>query len=142
LEATSFEPACGCGNFLIVDYRTIRLLEIDVFLCIAQLKGEADPKTGVVKKPTVEGLSLVDVDKFYGIEYDECAGQKNDEREKGVKGELRFVFCLLFIGSIFVDFRQGIKMIFVFFHYGCEYGINRIITPFFRRYNSARIIVM
>ena len=27
---TFFDPACGCGNFLIIAYRELRLLEIEV----------------------------------------------------------------------------------------------------------------
>jgi type II restriction/modification system DNA methylase subunit YeeA len=27
---TFFDPACGCGNFLIITYRELRRLEIDV----------------------------------------------------------------------------------------------------------------
>ncbi|WP_223426092.1 DNA methyltransferase [Tateyamaria pelophila] len=29
-ELTFFDPACGCGNFLIIAYRELRLLEIEV----------------------------------------------------------------------------------------------------------------
>lgn len=27
---TFFDPACGCGNFLVITYRELRLLELDV----------------------------------------------------------------------------------------------------------------
>jgi len=29
-ELRFFDPACGCGNFLIIAYRELRLLEIEV----------------------------------------------------------------------------------------------------------------
>ena len=53
------DPACGCGNFLVVAYRELRLLEIEI---LKTLHG-ADPSNC-----NVEGLPLVDVDAFYGIE--------------------------------------------------------------------------
>ena len=56
------DPACGCGNFLIIAYRELRLLEMDV-LKEVQPKGQLDVMT--------EELSIVNVDQFYGIEIDE-----------------------------------------------------------------------
>ncbi|MDE2888389.1 MAG: class I SAM-dependent DNA methyltransferase [Gemmatimonadota bacterium] len=57
-----FDPACGCGNFLIIAYRELRELEIEV------LK-EIRPKRQV--DAFAELLSMVDVDQFYGIELGE-----------------------------------------------------------------------
>ncbi|MCY4051430.1 MAG: N-6 DNA methylase [Gammaproteobacteria bacterium] len=57
-----FDPACGCGNFLIIAYRELRLLEIDV------LK-EIFPGRNV--DLAASELSLIDVDQFYGIEIGE-----------------------------------------------------------------------
>ena len=57
-----FDPACGCGNFLIIAYRELRQLEIEV------LK-EIHPNRQL--DALAEGLSLVDVDQFYGIEIGE-----------------------------------------------------------------------
>jgi len=57
-----FDPACGCGNFLIIAYRELRQLETEVLKSIhpnRQLDALA------------EKLSLVDVDQFYGIELGE-----------------------------------------------------------------------
>ena len=59
---TFFDPACGSGNFLIIAYREIRLLEIEII--------KALNPTGQ-QEFDVEILSLVDVDQFYGIEIDE-----------------------------------------------------------------------
>ncbi len=56
------DPACGCGNFLIVSYRELRKLEIEV------LKELYKSEQQVV---TIEAIVQVDVDQFYGIEYDE-----------------------------------------------------------------------
>ncbi|MEX1231536.1 MAG: DNA methyltransferase [Planctomycetaceae bacterium] len=59
------DPACGCGNFLVVTYRELRLLEIDV-LKLRQ-RGQ--------KATNVELLSFIDVDAMYGIEINEFPAQ-------------------------------------------------------------------
>ena len=61
-----FDPACGCGNFLIIAYRELRLLELEVIREIRTAAGtlgqeELDAAT----------LSLINVDQFYGIEIGE-----------------------------------------------------------------------
>ena len=57
-----FDPACGCGNFLIIAYRELRTLEIEVLKEI--YAGGLFEKLG-------ESLSVIDVDQFYGIEIGE-----------------------------------------------------------------------
>ena len=57
-----FDPACGCGNFLIIAYRELRTLEIEVLKEI--YAGGLFEKLG-------ESLSVIDVDQFYGIEISE-----------------------------------------------------------------------
>jgi hypothetical protein len=59
------DPACGCGNFLIIAYRELRLLEIEILKL--QLKGQTVTDIG--------SYILLDVDKFYGIEYEEFPAQ-------------------------------------------------------------------
>ena len=61
-ELTFFDPACGCGNFLVIAYREIRQLEIEV---LGQLinSGQLDLNA--------QSLSIVNVDQFYGIELEE-----------------------------------------------------------------------
>ncbi|MDE0280753.1 MAG: class I SAM-dependent DNA methyltransferase [Gammaproteobacteria bacterium] len=59
---TFFDPACGCGNFLIIAYRELRLLEIEVLKEIHP-GGNIDLAAGE--------LSVIDVDQFYGIEIGE-----------------------------------------------------------------------
>ncbi len=61
-----FDPACGCGNFLVVAYRELRLLELDVIREIRQAT-----KTVGQRVLDVELLSEVNVDQFYGIEIGE-----------------------------------------------------------------------
>ncbi len=58
-----FDPACGCGNFLVITYRELRLLEIDVLKALfgKEVQQELD----------IQALSKVDVDAFTGIEIQE-----------------------------------------------------------------------
>lgn len=56
------DPACGCGNFLVITYRELRLLEIDI-LRILNKSGQ-----GVLD---VREIIWLDVDMMYGIEYEE-----------------------------------------------------------------------
>lgn len=57
-----FDPACGCGNFLIVAYRELRTLEIDL---LKEIHSSEQLKLDVT------ALSKMDVDQFYGIEISE-----------------------------------------------------------------------
>ena len=57
---TFFDPACGCGNFLVIAYREIRRLELD---CLKAQYGDQQIDAAL--------LSRVTVDQFYGIEYQE-----------------------------------------------------------------------
>ena len=59
---TFFDPACGCGNFLVIAYRELRDLEIGV---LSERFGE--DKTVL----DIGSLSTVNVDQFFGIEIEE-----------------------------------------------------------------------
>ncbi|QYZ68625.1 DNA methyltransferase [Neotabrizicola shimadae] len=59
---TFFDPACGCGNFLVITYREIRQLELELLLELRS-DGQLQLDASV--------LSRVDVDQFYGIEIGE-----------------------------------------------------------------------
>ena len=61
-ELTFFDPACGCGNFLIIAYRELRELEISVLKELI-----ADDQLDAF----AQSLSLIDVNQFYGIEIEE-----------------------------------------------------------------------
>jgi type I restriction-modification system DNA methylase subunit len=54
-----FDPACGSGNFLIIAYKELRKLEIDIFQSM--------------KIPLP--FSGIELGHFYGIEYDDFAGE-------------------------------------------------------------------
>lgn len=55
------DPACGCGNFLIIAYRELRLLELEIVTTL--LKGQ--------QVTSINDYFLLDVHQFYGIEYEE-----------------------------------------------------------------------
>ncbi|MCE2905936.1 MAG: N-6 DNA methylase [Anabaena sp. CoA2_C59] len=58
------DPACGCGNFLIITYRELRNLEIKIL--------QALNKNGQ-QFINIQDIIKVNVDQFAGIEYDEFA---------------------------------------------------------------------
>ncbi len=64
-ELRFLDPACGCGNFLVITYRELRELEIAVIT--AQLKGQ--------QVVDVDKLVLLNVDRFFGIEIEEFPAQ-------------------------------------------------------------------
>lgn len=69
------DPACGCGNFLIIAYRELRMLEIEVIKTLLfrheKLRAEVAADAGI----DIGVLIKCDVDRFYGIEYEEFAAQ-------------------------------------------------------------------
>ncbi len=68
------DPACGCGNFLIIAYREIRLLEIEIIKQLLKLQGYREE---VLKGAQMDASYLIkcNVDQFYGIEYEEFPAQ-------------------------------------------------------------------
>ena len=65
-ELKFLDPACGCGNFLVITYRELRLLEIAVLKAINKT-GQGFLNVGEI--------ILLDVDMMYGIEYEEFPAQ-------------------------------------------------------------------
>lgn len=58
------DPACGCGNFLIVTYRELRLLELDI---LKMLIDDGDQ----ISLDAINTYCRVNVNKFYGIEIED-----------------------------------------------------------------------
>ncbi|WP_374542919.1 class I SAM-dependent DNA methyltransferase [Flavobacterium sp.] len=56
------DPACGCGNFLVITYRELRLLELEI------LRATYKSGQGILD---VSDIIWLDVDMMYGIEYEE-----------------------------------------------------------------------
>jgi hypothetical protein len=60
-----FDPACGCGNFLVIAYREVRQVEIEIYARLAEL--EPDHRQEVLDA----GYVGIDVDALFGIEIEE-----------------------------------------------------------------------
>ncbi|MCX6308722.1 MAG: class I SAM-dependent DNA methyltransferase [Bacteroidia bacterium] len=56
------DPACGCGNFLVITYRELRLLELEVLRVLHNSRQQV---------LDISNIILLVVDQFYGIEYEE-----------------------------------------------------------------------
>jgi len=61
-KLTFFDPACGCGNFLVIAYRELRLLELEVLRYVRQ---------NDQLLLDIFQLIGVNVDQFHGIEIEE-----------------------------------------------------------------------
>jgi len=66
---TFLDPACGCGNFLVIAYRELRLLELEILQA-----HESARKTSHLDFNLAQ-LVQVDVDRFCGIEIEEFPAQ-------------------------------------------------------------------
>lgn len=75
------DPACGCGNFIIIAYREMRKLELDILVRLRNLGQIDDSELGSLVVGTAgvsEGVRkrarsiepLVTIDNFYGLELD------------------------------------------------------------------------
>ncbi len=64
---TFLDPACGCGNFLVIAYRELRALELEI------LRRQFATQQSVLAH--VQDHVLVDVDQFHGIEIEEFPAQ-------------------------------------------------------------------
>lgn len=61
------DPACGCGNFLVIAYRELRKLELEVLRELYKGQG--------TRMLDISLAILLDVDQFYGIEIEEFPAQ-------------------------------------------------------------------
>ena len=59
------DPACGCGNFLVISYRELRLLEMEVLEILLEANKALD----------IHSEIKVNVNQFYGIEIEEFPAQ-------------------------------------------------------------------
>lgn len=67
LAALNFlDPACGCGNFLVIVYRELRKLELKVLRAVYN-SGQ--------QKLDISSIVQIDVDQFHGIEIEEFPAQ-------------------------------------------------------------------
>lgn len=61
------DPACGCGNFLVITYRELRLLELEVLRAVHSGPGS--------RFLNIHHELQLDVDQFFGIEIEEFPAQ-------------------------------------------------------------------
>lgn len=59
------DPACGCGNFLMLAYRELRRLENHTIIALRNIEGNTQ------RELDIRRLAQIDVDQFYGIEIGE-----------------------------------------------------------------------
>lgn len=64
---TFLDPACGCGNFLVIAYRELRLLELEILRVLHD--------AGRQQELDVHRLISLDVDQFFGVEIEEFPAQ-------------------------------------------------------------------
>jgi hypothetical protein len=64
---TFFDPACGCGNFLVITCRELRRLELELLRVV-----HAGPGSRFLD---IHQELQIDVDQFYGIEIEEFPAQ-------------------------------------------------------------------
>lgn len=69
------DPACGCGNFLIIAYRQLRLLEIEIIKTLLFKHEKLRAEVVSDAKIKIETLVKCEVDRFYGIEFEEFPAQ-------------------------------------------------------------------
>ncbi len=69
---TFFDPACGCGNFLVISYRELRLLEMEVLRASSNL---TDAHSQRLFSINLHLQLSINVDQFYGIEIEEFPAQ-------------------------------------------------------------------
>ena len=62
-KLTFLDPACGCGNFLIIAYKELRMLELEVLKMLVD--------TGGQMVLDITDYCKINVDQFYGIEIEE-----------------------------------------------------------------------
>jgi hypothetical protein len=69
LHALTFlDPACGCGNFLVITYRELRLLELEILRAARK-----DERSAMLL--SLHSYLTIDVDQFYGVEIEDFPAQ-------------------------------------------------------------------
>jgi len=68
---TFFDPACGCGNFLVIAYRELRTIETELLKLLYADVFHRPGYTRVDHKFDVGSLTKLSVEQFYGIELGE-----------------------------------------------------------------------
>lgn len=113
------DPACGCGNFLVISYRELRQLELEVLKELYFKKEQTLELDSSI-------MSMIDVDNFYGIEIEEfpakiaevamwiCDHQMNIELSKAfgqyfARIPLKKTAHILFGNALTIEWKDVIK---------------------------------
>ena len=96
------DPACGCGNFLVITYRELRMLELSILKELQKGQQVID----------LESLMQCNVDRFYGIEYEEFPAQIAQVALWLIDHQMNMLFSLEF-GEYFIrlPLRQSAKIV-------------------------------
>jgi hypothetical protein len=86
------DPACGCGNFLVITYRELRLLEFEVL--------KALNKSGQTFLD-ISQILLINVDQFSGIEYEEFPARIAEVAMWLIDHQMNMLVCSAF-GQYFI----------------------------------------
>lgn len=65
------DPACGCGNFLVITYRELRLLELEVIKTLLFKHQKLRREVAADARINISHIAKIDVDQFFGIECEE-----------------------------------------------------------------------
>lgn len=65
------DPACGCGNFLIITYRELRLLELEIIKHLLFYHNKIRREVASEANINIRQIAKVHINQFYGIEYEE-----------------------------------------------------------------------
>jgi len=67
-----FDPACGCGNFLVIAYREVRRLELEAVEALLSLRQKTSTVSATLDAKEFEQIRC-DVHQFHGIEIEPSA---------------------------------------------------------------------
>lgn len=75
------DPACGCGNFLVITYRELRQLELEILLQLHTLveTGQDSSREQITQRERQHELSLEDVNQLSQINVDQMFGIEIEE---------------------------------------------------------------
>ncbi len=78
---TLLDPACGCGNFLVISYRELRTIENEI---IRRIHGREDKRSAAhaqsharlgLANADLDTMSKLSIERMYGIEIDQFAAE-------------------------------------------------------------------
>lgn len=94
-----FDPACGSGNFLIIAYKELRRLEMEIFKQLDELKKQGSGQLDISLIGQGTSYSQLKLSQFYGIEIDDFAHEVAilslwlTEHQMNLEFKTEFGFC-------------------------------------------------